>query len=137
MELQINPVLISCIRMSWDVQVPFLSEMPAAKESQLTGVMWYKDTPGHQDKRTTENKGFTSRKVLTAQSKSVQMMGKLHIDLFFQEKYLLNHVRSAIQCSIGVIHDLCFYKRVSISQVDVVVPHPTDGKFVRSLILIL
>jgi hypothetical protein len=25
-ELQINPVLISCIRMSWDVQVPFLSE---------------------------------------------------------------------------------------------------------------
>ena len=26
MELQINPVLVSCIRMSWDVQVPFLSE---------------------------------------------------------------------------------------------------------------
>jgi hypothetical protein len=24
---QIKPVLISCIRMSWDVQVPFLSEM--------------------------------------------------------------------------------------------------------------
>ena len=32
---------------------------PAAKESQLTGVMWY--TPGQQDKRTTDNKGFTSR----------------------------------------------------------------------------
>jgi hypothetical protein len=54
--------------------------------------MWYKDTPGHHDKRTTENKGFTSRKALTAQSKSVQMMGKLHMDLFCQEKYLLNHV---------------------------------------------
>ena len=25
-ELQIDPVLISCILMSWDVQVPFLSE---------------------------------------------------------------------------------------------------------------
>jgi hypothetical protein len=69
-----------------------LSYGPAAKESQLTGVMWYKDTPGHQDKRTTDNKGFTSRKALTAQSKSVQMMGKLHLDLFCQEKYLLNHV---------------------------------------------
>ena len=69
-----------------------LSYGPAAKESQLTGVMWYKDTPGHQDKRTTNNKGFTSRKALTAQSKSVQMMGKLHLDLFCQEKYLLNHV---------------------------------------------
>jgi hypothetical protein len=33
-----------------------LSYGPAAKESQLTGVMWYKDTPGHQYKRTTDNK---------------------------------------------------------------------------------
>jgi hypothetical protein len=23
--------------------------------------MWYKDTPGQQDKRTTDNKGFTAR----------------------------------------------------------------------------
>jgi hypothetical protein len=58
-----------------------LSYGPAAKESQLTGVMWYKDTPGHQDKTTAANKGFTSRKSLTAQSKSVQMMGKLHFIL--------------------------------------------------------
>ena len=29
---------------------------PAANESQLTGVMWYTDTPGHQDKRITDNK---------------------------------------------------------------------------------
>ena len=69
-----------------------LSYGSAAKKSQLTGVMWYKDTPGHQDKRTTDNQGFTSRKALTAQSKAVQMTGKLHLDLFCQEKYLLNHV---------------------------------------------
>jgi hypothetical protein len=30
-----------------------LSYGPAAKESQLTGVMWYKDTPGHQDNQIT------------------------------------------------------------------------------------
>ena len=52
-----------------------LSYGPAAKESQLTGVIWYKDTPGHQDKRTTDNKGLTSRKALTTQSKSVQIIG--------------------------------------------------------------
>ena len=69
-----------------------LSYGPAAKESQLTGVMWYKDTPGHQDGRAADNKGFTARKALTAESKKVQMMGKLHLDLFCQEKYLLNHV---------------------------------------------
>jgi hypothetical protein len=39
-----------------------------------------------------DNKGFTARKKLTALSKSVQMMGKLHLDLFCQDKYLLNHV---------------------------------------------
>jgi hypothetical protein len=59
--------------------------------------MWYKDTPGHQDKRTTDNKEFTSRKALTAQSKYVQMMGKLHLDLFCHEKYLLNHVNLKIK----------------------------------------
>jgi hypothetical protein len=74
-----------------------LSYGPAAKESQLTGVMWYKDTPGHQDKTTADNKGFTSRKALTAQNKSVQMMGKLHLDLFCQDKYLLNHVNLKIK----------------------------------------
>ena len=83
-----------------------LSYGPAVKESQLTGVIWYKDTPGHQDKWTTDNKGFTSRKALTAQRKSVQMMGKLHLDLCCQEKYLLNRVdlkiklrRSRNRCS--------------------------------------
>jgi hypothetical protein len=45
--------------------------------------MWYKDTPGQQDKRTTDNKGFTARKKLTALSKWVQMMGKLHLQSHF------------------------------------------------------
>jgi hypothetical protein len=56
--------------------------------------MWYKDTPvqQQQDKRTTDNKGFTTRKKLTALSKSVKMIGKLHLDMFCQDKYLLNHV---------------------------------------------
>jgi hypothetical protein len=59
-----------------------LSYGPAAKESQLTGVMCYKDTPGQQDKRTTYNKGFTARKKLTALSKSVQMMEQKRPDFF-------------------------------------------------------
>ena len=77
-----------------------LSYGPAVKESQLTGVIWYKDTPGHQDKRT-DNKGFMFRKALTTQSKSVQMMGKLHLDLFCQEKSLLNHVNLKIKLRRG------------------------------------
>jgi hypothetical protein len=71
-----------------------LSYGPVAKESQLTGVMWYTNTPGQQDKRPTKSKRCTSSKEMTALSKSVQMMGKLHLDLFCQDKYLLNHVGS-------------------------------------------
>ena len=40
------------------------SYRPAAKESQLTGVKWYKDIPGQHDKRTTDNQGFTQGKHL-------------------------------------------------------------------------
>ena len=97
---------------------------PAAKESQLTGVMWYKDTPGQQDKRTTENKGFTSRKELKALSKSVQMMGKLHLDLFCQDKYLLNHVdlkiklrrsRDAANYKIKITEMALYVRKVQLS----------------------
>ena len=92
-----------------------LSYGPAAKESQLTGKKWYKDTPGQQDKRTTDNKGFTSRKELTALSKSVQMMGKLHLDLFCQDKYLLNHVDLKIKLrrsrdAFALVADVVNYK---------------------------
>jgi hypothetical protein len=92
-----------------------LSYGPAAKESQLTGVMWYKDIPGQQDERTVDNKGFTSRKGLTALSKSVQMMGKLHLDLFCQNKYLLNHVDLKIKLrrsrdAFALVADAANYK---------------------------
>jgi hypothetical protein len=72
--LQANPIPISYIRKSFGVLEPYfnrrsmypyrayietlLSYGPAAKESQLTGVMWYKDTPGQQDKRTTGCQSF-------------------------------------------------------------------------------
>jgi hypothetical protein len=62
-----------CFYKQVSIREALLSYGPAATESQLTGVMWYKDTPGHQDKTTADNKGFTSQKALTAQSKSVQM----------------------------------------------------------------
>jgi hypothetical protein len=50
---------------------------------------------GQQGKK--ENKGFGERLALIAESKSVQMMGKLHLDLFGQEKYLLNQVEMKIK----------------------------------------
>ena len=69
-----------------------LSYGTAAKESQLTAAAWYVDTAGKFELRTDENAGFTTRKSLMSDSKSLQMMGKLHCDLFQQDRYLINNV---------------------------------------------
>ena len=49
----------------------------------------------------TTNLSYSKRKALTAKSKEIDMMGKLHLDLFFQNRYLLNgvEVRLRLICS--------------------------------------
>ena len=70
-----------------------------AKESQLTSVFWYKDTAGHMDARTADNKGFKYKKRfdLTSESKTVDLTGRLHLDMSFQERYILNGVDVKIE----------------------------------------
>ena len=61
-----------------------------AKDSQLTAAMWYKD--GTNMLVHAENAGYQKRKALVADSAPVEMMGKLHLDMLFQDRYLLNGV---------------------------------------------
>ena len=72
-----------------------------AKESQLTSVMWYKDTSGKMDERVVaaagENKGLVKRASFTKSSKIVDMMGRIHSDIFFQEKLLMNGISVRIR----------------------------------------
>ncbi|XP_033762618.1 uncharacterized protein F54H12.2-like [Pecten maximus] len=67
-----------------------------AKESQLTSGMWYKDTAAQMDTAGNDNHGYIKRKLSTATSRSVEMMGRLHSDLFAQERYLVNNVNMKI-----------------------------------------
>ena len=60
-----------------------------SKQSQLTASMWYKDTNSFT--MDAKNEGFVKRKALANQSKLIDMMGKLHLDLMFQDRYILNH----------------------------------------------
>ena len=69
-----------------------LSYGPAAKDSQLTAALWYKDTPGKMETIDDTNVGMKHRKSLAARSRVVEMTGKLHLDLFFQERYIINKV---------------------------------------------
>lgn len=64
-----------------------------AKKSQLTAEMWHQDTAGKMtfaDRK--DNQGFLSRQARTKNSRIVHMMGRLHADLFNQDRELLNNV---------------------------------------------
>jgi hypothetical protein len=75
-----------------------LSYGPAAKKSQLTASLWYHDTPGHMDARLgDDNEGLAKRRGFIERSREVDMMGKLHMDLFFQDRHLLNGVKVKIR----------------------------------------
>ena len=74
-----------------------LSYGTAAKNSQLTAAGWYADTAGKFDVRDDENNGFKTRKALTSGSSNVQMMGKLHCDLFQQDRYHINNVDAKVR----------------------------------------
>ena len=66
--------------------------VPKPKNSQLTSVLWYKDPAGHRDATNDANDGLQKRKEYTASSRVVDMMGRLHVNLFFQDRYLLKVV---------------------------------------------
>ncbi len=63
-----------------------------AKGGWLQASAYFKDTHGRMDTLGNANTGFRYRKGLIEESKTVQLMGKIHSDMFNQERLLLNHV---------------------------------------------
>jgi hypothetical protein len=57
-----------------------LSYGPAARRSQLTACLFYKDAAGKMDKA---NSGLINRATFTAQSRESDLMGRIHTDIFF------------------------------------------------------
>lgn len=64
-----------------------------AKKSHLTCGMWYSDTPGKfEEPIGNDNQGAISRILQFGGHAPVDMIGRLHADVFNQEKFLLNGV---------------------------------------------
>ncbi len=88
-DVSLNDVLITPSSNTYPYRAyleTLLSYGPAAKKSQLTASLWYKDTPEHMDSQNgEENLGLGARQELTECSKEVDMMAKLHVDMFFQD----------------------------------------------------
>ncbi|GFT28247.1 uncharacterized protein F54H12.2 [Trichonephila clavipes] len=64
--------------------------------SQLTSELYYKDTAGrmnvYEENDKEPNEGFKSRVKFIRRSRTVDMVGRLHVDLFNQDRLLLNLV---------------------------------------------
>jgi len=72
-----------------------------AKKSQLTSGLFYPDEAGRMDAVTfdeaTRNSGVYARSRFTTESRVVDMMGRIHADMFFQDRYLVNEVHVKIK----------------------------------------
>ena len=70
-----------------------LTYSPEVKETQLAAAGYYKDVGGFMEAQEgDDNTGMVARKRMIAGSRTVELIGRLHADIFHQEKYLLNHV---------------------------------------------
>ena len=65
---------------------------PDAKRGHLSSALWYADTAGKMTSTTRDNNGYEKRRELAAKSKSIDMMGRLHVDIFQQGRYMVNGV---------------------------------------------
>lgn len=67
-----------------------------AKETQLAASLWYKDTSGQMDSRNAAadgpNAGLAKRAAHVRGDRIVELLGRIHSDMFVQEKLLLNGV---------------------------------------------
>ena len=73
-----------------------LSYRVDAKKTQLTSALFYQDKPGRMDSVDfavdAVNEGLAKRRTLVLESRTFDMMGRLHAAMFFQDRYLLNEV---------------------------------------------
>jgi len=102
-----------------------------AKTSQLTSALYYKDQANRMDvvdiAAAAANSGLLARRVHTSESREFDMMGRLHADIFFQDRYVINEVGVKIKlirskdsfCLMGagkvvILHASMFVRKVKL-----------------------
>ncbi|XP_023238249.1 uncharacterized protein LOC111637071 [Centruroides sculpturatus] len=63
-----------------------------AQETFLTSALFFKDTAQHMDSIEANNEGMAKRFNISKQSRLIDLVGRLHIDLSHQPKLLINNV---------------------------------------------
>ena len=75
-----------------------------AKTSQLTAALYYKNTAGNMDRPNPDhanagetNYGLQKRAAFTDRGATVDMIGRIHSDIFFQYRYMMNEVNVKVR----------------------------------------
>ena len=95
-DVKLNDTLVSSTNNTYPYRAyieTLLSYGPSAKKSQLATFMYYKDVSGSMEESNpldaaAANTGMKKRHALIANGRVVDLLGRLHTDLFFQDKYL-------------------------------------------------
>mgnify|MGYP003546377608 CR=1 FL=1 len=78
-----------------------LSHGQDVKYTRLASCLYFKDKAGKMDSieiaGADVNQGFMDRRALAATSNVLDMMGRLHADIFFQDRYILPGVNIKIR----------------------------------------
>jgi len=105
-DIQLNGTLITSSTNTYPYRaiLETLSYGEDAKKTQVTSGLYYKDVAGQMDTvalragdDVVPNEGLVKRSQHTNQSRVVDMMGRLHADIFFQDRYMLNEVNVKIK----------------------------------------
>ena len=100
-DVKLNDVMISSTNNTYPYRSyieTLLSYGPSAKRSQLTSEMYYKDQSGRFEvgepgaAADVGNSGFTKRSAFFAGSAVVEMIGPIHSDIFFSNRFLPSNI---------------------------------------------
>ena len=101
-DVYINDTLVTTSSITYPFRAyieTLLSYSAEATKTQLFSQLWYKDTAGHMNGTLDNggNAGLAERRKYIVESRVVEMMGRLHVDLFLQYRFLLNSVSVKIR----------------------------------------
>jgi len=106
-DIMLNGTLVTSLTNTYPYRSMFetlLTYCKGALESQLTTSLFYNGTVHNMDSveirddhAATQNAGFMKRRAIAERSRTIYMIGRLHADIFFQERYTLNEVGVKIE----------------------------------------
>jgi len=139
-DIELNGTLITSSTNTYPYRAileTLLSYGDDAKKTQLTSALYYKDEAGKMDgvalddaHAAVRNGGLLKRASHTAGSRVIDMVGRLHADVFFQDRYMMNEVNVKIKlvrskdafcvmsdadCKVKIINAMLLVRKVKLS----------------------